>query len=730
MGLMIVHPARSARFWTLLCVLSVLLLPPGIVATQELPLEEIEFVNKPIRDILLSMASVAGVSVLPDETVDGVASYFFRGVTFEEALDAFLPPHGVFWWKEGDIYYASRIRSSYDPETDRLTIRGDDVGLEDVLRRIGEESDRTVLYDQLPSGTISINASGLAPERVLAIAIRRFADLELSTEEDFFYVRRIPDQPVPSTRAPETQIRVEDGRYSIEVDRGRYVELVDELFRQADLEYLMLRRGDATLENIRFENRSFDEMLRLLSDLGGADFRVVDGVYYITELRPGIVENRIDRSVEIQLNYLAASSVPRLLPSSMSNSGELKVDEVNNVVTLFGSDREIVPVAEFIRRLDRPVRDRTYRRFNLSYVSPDDAIRLLPPELEYSPTIIPPDAGAFLMLLNDAQDHAVRRFVEMLDRDPAGELIRLKFIRADDLLTNLPPSVTDREVLSSGTQNAVFFRGSAEKRQRFLQDLSEIDVPSQQVRYELLIVQNQETDSYSFGFSAGSSLAGEGDETSYAGTIGNLLDVNFDIVSTFGYVFALRLNADIGESRARVLADTTLNGISGQELQFRNTSTFRYRESEIDPDTGAQRYTGITREIVSGLIVSLNGWVSGDGMVTMDVEATISRRGADTSSSSGDPPPTSEKIVSTQVRTRSGEPVILGGLLQQESSRVEQRAPLFSRIPLIGWLFKSRDYSAEDTEFNIYIVPHVEYTDYGTFDDGERIRNYYRELIQ
>ncbi|MBO4386702.1 MAG: hypothetical protein J5817_06750, partial [Treponema sp.] len=143
-------------------------------------------------------------------------------------------------------------------------------------------------------------------------------------------------------------------------------------------------------------------------------------------------------------------------------------------------------------------------------------------------------------------------------------------------------------------------------------------------------------------------------------------------------------------------------------INFKNTNTYRYRDNNLDPETGKPVYSGITREIVSGLTIDITGWVSGDGMITSKVAACVSRQGADLSSKTGNPPPTSEKTITTEVLGKSGEPVILSGLLQNEDSLVEERTPLLSKIPVIGWLFKSHKRTKENTELVIYLVPHWE----------------------
>ena len=230
------------------------------------------------------------------------------------------------------------------------------------------------------------------------------------------------------------------------------------------------------------------------------------------------------------------------------------------------------------------------------------------------------------------------------------------------------------------------------------------------------MVQRQKTS----GLNRGASLsAGNTDGESgysWSGTVSSIFNINFDIISKFGVQFAGSLNAELSEGKSRVLADTTLNGISGESLSFSNTSTTRYRD--IIVDTKGDLYTSTTREISSGLTLSINGWASGDEIVTVKIDAQVSKQGSSESSSANSngtdtapPPSTSEKKVSTNVRTKSGEPVAIGGLFQQEEEISEKRMPWLGKIPLLGWLFKKKVVSMVETEFVIYLVPFVEKPD-------------------
>ena len=114
-------------------------------------------------------------------------------------------------------------------------------------------------------------------------------------------------------------------------------------------------------------------------------------------------------------------------------------------------------------------------------------------------------------------------------------------------------------------------------------------------------------------------------------------------------------------------------------------------------------------------------------MVTVKVDAQVSKQGNSESSSSTKgtdttpPPSTSEKKVSTNVRTKSGEPVVIGGLFQTEEDVSEQRVPVLGKIPLIGLLFKKKVNSTVETEFVIYLIPFVEKTESELLSEEENL---------
>ena len=81
------------------------------------------------------------------------------------------------------------------------------------------------------------------------------------------------------------------------------------------------------------------------------------------------------------------------------------------------------------------------------------------------------------------------------------------------------------------------------------------------------------------------------------------------------------------------------------------------------------------------------------------------------------------------MRTKSGEPVIVSGLLQEEKDTTVKRVPIIGSIPLIGVLFRSKVQSTSQTELVIYLVPFVESTGNSEFDYNKNIDRFYSKYL-
>lgn len=689
-------------------------------AQKDGPSIYMDFRNQKISDIIYSVADVCGKSVIIDETVSGSATFRFEDKDFESALARFAERCQLYVEKNGSVYSVTKVRM-HTNSNGRLSINTENVQVGPFINMLSRYTNRTILFDALPDAAITIRVSDASLEDVLNLATVKLPGFGLERIADGFYITK--NAGTINKRAIDIFTMSEaEGRFSCSIQKASFSNVIETLFKKGGREYSLLSKPAITLESMAYTDKDFDGLLSLILDQCNCDFSIDGGVYYIYEIQKKDVIKKFKETRIIKVKNISVEVLVSVFPSELNAQSFVKQDRNSNSLILTGSPSEINPIEEFIVKIDVPLDDRNYRSFYFENANARDAVSLIPKELLLSDIIMLPAGNGFVTQVTKESGARLSEFIAVLDSKRRNRAVRLKYIKSDELIKSLPEAAGKESVTETAEPTLVFFNGTEKQFEDFSKSLDEIDLPKQQIKYQLLVIQRQKTSGLNRGASLTIGNTAEDSGYSWGGTISIIFNINFDIISKFGAQFAGSLNAELSEGKSRVLADTTLNGISGESLSFSNTNTTRYRD--IIVDTKGDLYTSTTREISSGLTLSINGWVSGDGMVTVKVDAQVSKQGSSDSSASNSnesdttpPPSTSEKKVSTNVRTKSGEPVVIGGLFQQEEEISEKQVPGLGKIPLLGWLFKKNVVSTVETEFVIYLVPFVEKSD--ARDPGE-----------
>ena len=691
-----------------------------------------DFRNQKISDIIYSVADVCGESVIIDETVSGNATFRFEDKDFESALDRFAEHCQLYVEKNDGVYSITKVRISTNNDG-KLSINTENVQIEPFINMLSRYTNRTILFDSLPNVAVTIRVSGASLEDALNLAIVKLPGFGLERIADGFYITKSAGNLNKRNIDIFTMSEVE-GKFSCSIQKASFANVMETLFKKGRREYSLLSKPNITLENMTYADKDFDELLSLILNQCNCDFSVENGIYYIYEIQKKDVIKKFKETRIIKLKNISLETLVSVFPNEMNAQGFVKQDKSSNSVVLTGSPSEINPIEDFIKKIDVPLDDRNYKSFYFENASAKDAVPLIPKTLLLSDVTMLPSGNGFITQVTKESEALLSEFIAVLDGKKQSRAVRLKYIKSDELLKSLPQSVNKESITETAEPTLVFFNGTEKQFEEFSKSLGEIDLPKRQIKYQLFVLQRQKTSGLNWGTSLNVGKTASDSGYSWSGTVSNIFNINFDIISKFGVQFAGNLNVELSEGKSRVLADTTLNGISGESLSFSNTNTTRYRD--IIVDTKGDLYTSTTREISSGLTLSINGWVSGDGMVTVKIDAQVSKQGNSESSSNTKrtdttpPPSTSEKKVSTNVRTKSGEPVVIGGLFQQEEEISEKRVPFFGKIPLLGWLFKKKVTSTVETEFVIYLVPFAEKSDskaLGEEENLERLMEKYGE---
>lgn len=690
-------------------------------------INQMHFQDQPIRDILMALAEVSGRSIIADETIDGRATYFFSNTDFDKALTQFLQHYGIFHRYEEGTWYVSRIETEFENGT--FSCRAENVDLQILIRRLSRDGGITLLHDVLPREQVNVNFQSGSMEDLLNIIIRPYPQFYLEKGDQYFYLRKENNNQPGSnggSRGREYFSR-ESGRYSADFLQVRFREALGSLMDAEEREYAFLGRNDSVIEQFRFSDKSFDEMLKLLLEQGNAAYTLSGDIYYITDLDRQDILKSYYATLFIPLQNISVDRLSSLIPSSFSNSGAMKLDKENNAVLLTGSLMEISPLEKFLKLLDNPPINRNYRRFDLQFLTVEDFQKKLTPSLA-ALAIIPVEEKSFVSPMEDEKASELQDYLTLVDKPSPVWPVKLHYLTWENLQENLPPSV-DAEQLSPGPDNRLFFfKGTAGEWNEFQRHLEELDKPRPQIRYEVLVLQIEDFETIDLDTGLEFGLTGPDSSMGFSGSLKGLSSLNFDIISQFGYQFAVDLSISLTENRSRVLADTTLFGLSGEEIRFQNTNTSRIPTRRYDPDNADTEIIEGYGEITSGLIVEIEGWVSGDDMITIQVQSTISEESGGSQTNDDSIPTTTEKVISTHVRSPSGQAIILSGLKQRKTVEDVNKVPILGDIPLIGRLFQNRLDRIQNTEFLITLIPYRE-EEYSGEEDSSYL-NIYRRLVQ
>ena len=147
----------------------------------------------------------------------------------------------------------------------------------------------------------------------------------------------------------------------------------------------------------------------------------------------------------------------------------------------------------------------------------------------------------------------------------------------------------------------------------------------------------------------------------------------------------------------RVLAQPTLTAISGQQAKFLAGGEIPY--VTYDP---AEEDNRLNREVIFkpyGVELSFTPVVKSNGNVSLTVDTSVSEPQADMS--------ISKRQASTSVELPSGTTLSIGGLLEERTSTQVDQFPWLGDIPILGALFRSRDYQTQQTELVILVTPYL-----------------------
>lgn len=177
------------------------------------------------------------------------------------------------------------------------------------------------------------------------------------------------------------------------------------------------------------------------------------------------------------------------------------------------------------------------------------------------------------------------------------------------------------------------------------------------------------------------------------------------------------------QGEVRVLSNPRVNIMNGQTALLsagRNVSFIsRVETTTTAAATGTvptTTFTVQTSSVLSGIIIGLVPKINENGEISLTItpivsdlisliDRTIGKVGENTIQISL--PTIDLRELSTTVKVKDNQMVIIGGLIQNRDKLQDSQVPFLGSVPLLGHLFKSRDNVNEKTELVIMLKPKI-----------------------
>lgn len=278
-------------------------------------------------------------------------------------------------------------------------------------------------------------------------------------------------------------------------------------------------------------------------------------------------------------------------------------------------------------------------------------------------------------------------------------IYRLNYALAQDIRESLSGIFADNSMTCDAATNSLIFSGNAAEHQQLRRLLPKLDAATKQITLEakLIAVNDEYTKQLGINWNwdkLPQKAENDNDED-------NDYEGDFKFWNGYSFRFNATLNALIADGKAKILARPRIITIPGHEASIFIGDHIPVQTEKHD---SSGTYTS-TEYIDAGIQLKYLPIVSTtDNMVTAQVHTEVS---TPTLISELKNYRITSRTANTNVRMRSGETLIIGGLINEEEQRSLQKVPLLSNIPLLGELFKSRTTKKSKIEVIMLLTPYI-----------------------
>lgn len=190
---------------------------------------------------------------------------------------------------------------------------------------------------------------------------------------------------------------------------------------------------------------------------------------------------------------------------------------------------------------------------------------------------------------------------------------------------------------------------------------------------------------------------------------------------------AVELNALAASNKLNVLSSPSLMVLNNQQATIRVGDQVPILSAQALPTSGTTNLVG-TQSIQykdTGVMLDVRPRVNEGGLVSMDIMQAVDNVKSGDSAGGIQSPTIAQRKIQSSVSVLSGETIVLGGLIIENTSSSLAGMPVLSQLPWLGSLFGSTIKKLDRTELVVMMTPRV----IKNTTSAEQITNEYRRRL-
>jgi type IV pilus assembly protein PilQ len=292
---------------------------------------------------------------------------------------------------------------------------------------------------------------------------------------------------------------------------------------------------------------------------------------------------------------------------------------------------------------------------------------------------------------------------------------KLSYARAQDVASLLREMASPRaRIIVDARTNQLIISEIPTYLQTMRNLIESVDVPTRQVIIEARIVETTKLFIQQYGINWG--FKGSMDPSLGTGT-GLAFPNRLDSVGTFDFgagnpVVSFSLQNVLGTftlDLALLAAETEgiVRVISAPRVMTQDNTPAEIQSGFQIPYQTRVNFTTTVSYVDATLRLSVTPQITEAGTVIMDIQVQKNEPATGLNVEGGSGTPLSTRRAQTKLMVRDGGTSVIAGIYQVKDNNAQSRLPFVHQIPIIGALFRTRNYNSEHDELLIFITPRI-----------------------